>query len=161
MKAISPMGRVVLPIGLCLMAAGAMAQPFSHAVHSATIDDPSMGAPVGMIWVQATGFGKKEVIAQLDAEKAALEEVLFRGIAGTQFSMPLVPNESASRAEHADFYTRFLDQQGFRAFVSKTQAVQGLTKFKGGKKLETRLLVDMNGLRKHLEDNNVIRKFGM
>jgi len=36
-----------------------------------------------------------------------------------------------------------------------------LVKFKGGKKMDTRMLVDVNGLRKHLEDKGVIRKFGM
>lgn len=155
------MGRKVLLPCLVLLANAALAQPFAHAVHAATIDDPSLSAPVGMIWVQSTGFGKKEAEAQLDAEKAAMETVVFQGVPGTQFSMPLVADESGSRKEHVDFYAGFFEQQGFRAFVSKTQKVSGLTKIKGGKKLETRLLVDMNGLRKHLEDNHVIKKFGM
>ena len=161
MKLFSQPGRPVLSGCLALVATVSMAQPFSHSVHAATIDDPSLSAPVGTIWVQSTGFGKKEVPAQLDAEKAAMETVVFQGIAGTQFSMPLVADESGSRKDHAEFYTDFFDQQGFRAFVNKTQKVSGLVKFKGGKKLETRMLVDMNGLRRHLEDKGLIKKFGM
>ncbi len=152
----------VLLAGMLLLASVVtQAQAYSHSVHAATIDDPSLATPVGMVWVQSTGFGKKDVIAQLDAEKAAMETLVFQGIAGTQFSMPLVADEAASRRDHAEFYTSFFDQQGFRAFVNKTQAVQGLTKFKGGKKLETRVLVDVNGLRKHFEDKGLIKKFGM
>jgi hypothetical protein len=152
-----------LPLSAVLVMAPitSFAQPFSHSVHSATIDDPSLTAPVGMVWIQSTGFGKKETIAQLDAEKAAMETLIFQGVAGTQFAMPLVADESGSRKEHADVYTGFFEQQGFRAFVSKTQTVSGLTKFKGGKKMETRMLVDVNGLRKYLEDKGVIKKFGM
>lgn len=137
------------------------AQPFSHAVRAATIDDPSLTAPVGMIWVQSTGFGKKVMDAQLDAETAAMETVVFQGIAGTQFSMPLVTDEAESRKAHADFYDGFFAKQGFRAFVTKTQTTQPLTKFKGGKQMGTRILIDMNALRKHFEDKGVLRKFGM
>ncbi len=139
----------------------ALAQPFSHSVHAASIDDPSLTTPIGMVWIQSTGFGKKEVIAQLDAEKAAMETLVFQGVAGTQFAMPLVADESASRKDHADFYTGFFDQQGFRAYVNKTQTTEALTEFKGGKKMGTRVLVDVNGLRKHLEDKGIIKKFGM
>ncbi len=146
---------------LALAPLGAFAQPFAHAVHAATIDDASLSAPTGMVWIQSTGFGKKEVIAQLDAEKAAMETLVFQGIAGTQFSMPLVADESTSRRDHAEFYAGFFEQQGFRAFVSKTQKMSGLVKFKGGKKMDTRMLVDVNGLRKHLEDKGIIKKFGM
>lgn len=152
---------LVVGIGFAVAGTSLLAQPYSHEVRSATIDDPSLTAPVGMIWIQAVGFGKKEVDAQRDAEVAALEALLFQGIANTQFSMPMVEGEAASREQHAAFYKIFFDQQGFRQFVSKTQLVQGLTKFKGGRKLVTRILVDVNGLRRHLTSNGVIRKFGM
>ena len=153
----------MIPLFILLASApiAVFAQPFSHAVHAATIDDASLSAPTGMVWIQSTGFGKKEVIAQLDAEQAAMETLVFQGISGTQFAMPLVADQSASRRDHAEFYTTFFEQQGFRAFVNKTQQMSGLVKFKGGKKMDTRMLVDVNGLRKHLEDKGVIRKFGM
>ncbi len=157
-----PFLRSVLSVSV-LLAAGtvAFAQPFSHSVHRASMDDPSLTTPIGMVWIQSTGFGKKEVIAQLDAEKAAMETLVFQGIAGTQFAMPLVADESVSRKDHADFYTGFFDQQGFRAFVNKTETTESLTKFKGGRKMGTRILVDVNGLRKHFEDKGIIKKFGM
>ena len=152
---------VMACVAIASIGAALQAQPYSHEVRSATIDDPSLTAPVGMIWIRAVGFGKKEVEAQRDAEVAALEALLFQGIANTQFSMPMVEGGVASREQHAAFYKTFFEQQGFRQFVSKTQLVQGLTKFKGGRKLVTRVLVDVNGLRRHLESNGVIRKFGM
>ena len=139
----------------------AFAQPFSHSVHAASIDDPSLTTPIGMVWIQSTGFGKKEVVAQLDAEKAAMETLVFQGGGCKQCAMTVGADESASRKDHADFYAGFCDQQGFRAFVNKTQTTEALTKFKGGKKMGTRVLVDVNGLRKHLEDKGIIKKFGM
>lgn len=136
------------------------AQPFSHSVHAASIDEPSLATPVGTVWIQSTGYGKKEIIAQLDAEKAALEALIFQGIASTQFILPLVADEPASRKDHADFYKAFFDEQGFRVFVTKTELVSGLEKFKGGKKLTTRLLVDVHGLRRHFETNKIIGGLG-
>lgn len=163
MHALHHLLRSAMVAGIVVALSGSLlqAQPYSHEVRSATIDDPSLTAPVGMIWIQAVGFGKKEVEAQRDAEVAALEALLFQGIANTQFSMPMVEGGVASREQHAAFYKTFFEQQGYRQFVSKTQLVQGLTKFKGGRKLVTRVLVDVNGLRRHLESNGVIRKFGM
>lgn len=137
------------------------AQPFSHEVRAATIDAPGLDTPTGMVWIQAVGFGKKETIAQRDAEVAAMSALLFQGIASTQFSMPMVANEAASRAQHQAFYDGFFEKDGYRTFISKTQLVSGLAKFKGGRKLTTRVLVDVNGLRRHLESNGVIPKFGM
>jgi hypothetical protein len=139
-----------------------IAQPFSHEVHASQQDDARLKTAPSTLWVTATGFGPNEVKAQADAEKAIFETLLFQGIAGTQHATPMVPNGPASKSQHATFYTTFFDELGYRPFVTNTVALSGLLKLKkGGKKLDTRILIDINALRRHLEENGIVAKFGM
>ena len=62
MHALHHLLRSAMVAGIVIALSGSLlqAQPYSHEVRSATIDDPSLTAPVGMIWIQAVGFGKND-----------------------------------------------------------------------------------------------------
>lgn len=153
---------LLILLGAICHGIGAKGQPYSHEVHASQVDDANLKSDPGTVWITSVGFGANEIKAQRDAEKAAVGILIFQGLPGTQFTLPMVDNEAASRTEHAELYKALFDDEGYRTFVMKTASISGLTKMKkGGKKLETRILVDVNGLRRHLENNKVIRKFGL
>mgnify|MGYP001301455864 CR=1 FL=1 len=114
----------------------------------------------GTLWLNATGYGTDAGNARKDAEKAAFRKILFQGIPGSQWNMPMVPDESVSKRDHASFYTSFLDGGGYSEMILSSSPGP-LNKVEGNNKLETRLKVDMNALRRHLEKNDIIRKFGL
>lgn len=114
----------------------------------------------GLLGISSTGYGSTEAEAIRDAEKAVLEQLLFRGIAGSQWALPLVPDEAASKKDHPAFYKTFLDEAGYRPYI--LHSTHGtLSKGQGAGHLTTTMQVDMNALRRHLEKNQIIRPFGL
>lgn len=146
---------------LCLAVACGSSTPVVHhnEVRKADVSSEETVEP-GTLWVNASGYGKDEPAAIHDAEKAAFSHLLFQGIPGTQWNLPMVPNESVSKRDNAAFYTGFFDGKGYRDFVMSSTPGP-LNKVGGADRLDTRIKVNVQALRMHLEKNNIIRKFGL
>lgn len=114
----------------------------------------------GTVWVKASGYGKDEATALHDAHSAAVRHLLFQGIPGTPWNLPMVPDESISKRDHATFYSQFLDQKGYRDFVMSSSSTP-LEKYEHTKRLDSTVKLNVQAIRTHLEKNNIIRKFGL
>ncbi len=114
----------------------------------------------GTLWIQGSGYGKKPEVARLDAEKAIFRHLLFQGIPGTTYNLPMVPDESISKRDHAAFYTGFFEKGGYREFIM-TSSTGALNKVVGNKRMDVQMKVNVNALRTHLEKNDIMRKFGL
>ncbi|MCC6541692.1 MAG: hypothetical protein IT225_05690 [Flavobacteriales bacterium] len=126
---------------------------FSHQV---SLAEPEQ-AP-GLLWINGNGEGNSRDKAVHDAQRAIFEQLLFRGIAGSSWSRPMVPDEANSKLEHPDLYKALLDDLGYRPFILAAQ--HGTLDKKTGT-LTTKLHIDTNALRKHLEQHGIIRPFGL
>ncbi|MDZ4846445.1 MAG: hypothetical protein SH857_12955 [Chitinophagales bacterium] len=128
----------------------------------------------GVLKVRATGYGNQENEAITAAEKAALEALMFRGIPGSQQNMPLVSIDEKSKSDNQKYFNEFFDGLRYKSFIVSSQAVSPLTKVSGGKvkengekqplgknKITVDIGINLASLRKNLEQNNVIRKFGL
>lgn len=114
----------------------------------------------GSITVKSIGYGKNHEAAVIDAQKNAINVILFKGIPGTDLNVPLVANESEAKAKYAPYFNRLLEQGNYRSFIMASNESSNLISVKGGKKISVDIKINFNSLRKDLEQNQVTRKFG-
>lgn len=113
------------------------------------------------ITLSSVGFGKRVVQAEANAERNAFEKLLFRGIPGSQFGNPMVGPPSV-RDRHPDYFRRFFDEQGYRAFVTQTVRLTPGSRDRRTKRVRLAVEVTINyhSLRKDLEEHGIKHKFG-
>ena len=114
----------------------------------------------GTIAVKSTGYGKNKKEAVEDAQRNAFRVLLFKGIPGTELNIPLVPNETEARFKHPEYFKILLDRGGYKSFTMSSDETSALIKAYGTKKINVDIKINYNSLRKDLEQNQVIRKFG-
>ena len=115
----------------------------------------------GTITLRSIGYGKTEKDAFVHAEKQAFEIILFRGIPRSQVENPLIENEGEARSKHAAYLDNFFTEQMYKTFImsSYTTTAFGKDKLHGGR-IALDIKINLFSLRKELEKNNLIRKFG-
>lgn len=114
----------------------------------------------GTIAVKSTGYGKNQSEAVADAQKNAFKILLFKGLPGTELNVPLIENENDAKSKHGDYLRKLFDQENYKTFMMSSTESSNLIKMKGTKKITVDLKINYNSLRKDLEQNQVIRKFG-
>jgi hypothetical protein len=115
----------------------------------------------GTIGIKSIGYGKNKKQAVEDAQKKAFLILLFKGIPGTELNIPLVQNEYETRAKHSSYFTTLLDEGNYRTYIMSSAESSALSKAYGTKKIAVDIKINYNSLRKDLEQNQVIRKFGL
>lgn len=158
------MKRYFLFLGVCLlMACHGYAQNRNAEMYQGYVkyDEPS--AP-GTVTVLCSGFArKKSAESAKDAFDAAFYALLFRGIPGSQYELPMIPNEMEKKD---DPVIKALLDKDYMSFVIKS-SLQGeekkVRKEDGVKGIMTthKITINCDALRRYLEQNNVIRKFGI
>lgn len=115
-----------------------------------------------VITMRATGYGRKAAKASDDAELSAIKTVLFAGAYGAQYRIPLIKEEQAAvEAEHNDFFEK-LYGGGYKNYIESSVVAVPFGKNAVKKKcivLDVRIRVTQ--LRSYLENNGIIRKFGL
>ncbi len=116
----------------------------------------------GQVTVRSIGWGKKEAHAQIDAEKRAIETILFVGLPEAQRHGALVENESQALSSHEALFNRLLNEQEYRKFVMNSTQKGTHFKAKGQKvrSMPVDVTINTKALQKYLEQNDVIRGFG-
>ena len=114
----------------------------------------------GTIAVKSTGYGKNQNEAVLDAQKNAFKILIFKGIPGTELNVPLIENENDAKSKNAAYFKKFFDEGNYKTFMMSSTESSNLIKLKGTKKITVDVKINYNSLRKDLEQNQLIRKFG-
>lgn len=114
----------------------------------------------GTIAVKSTGYGNNQTDAVSDAQKNAFKVILFKGLPGTELNVPLIENEVEAKSKKAEYFKKFFDEGNYKTFMMSSTESSNLIKVKGGKKISVDVKINYNSLRKDLEQNQVIRKFG-
>lgn len=114
----------------------------------------------GTIAVKSSGYGKKKENAIGDAQRNAFNVILFKGIPGTDLNVPLVENESEAKSKHGDYFKKLLDQGDYNKYMMSSAFNSEPAKVKGGVWVSLDIKINYNSLRKDLEQNQIIRKFG-
>jgi hypothetical protein len=114
----------------------------------------------GSIAVKSVGFGNNQETAEVNAEQNAFYVVLFRGIPGTEQNIPLVENEQESKSKHVKYFENFFEKGYYKTFMMSSIISSKLSKSNSGKTITLNVKININSLRKDLEQNQIIRKFG-
>jgi len=97
--------------------------------------------------------------AQMFAERNALENLLFKGIAGC-YEVPIVSDEQASMRDHSAFYNWLINGREYERYITERTANQ--TSSSGGLvTINMTITFDVQALRKEMEKQGVIKKFGI
>ena len=113
----------------------------------------------GEVTLKATTQNNDKGVEQ--AQKLAIQTILFRGIANSNsLNVPLVPNENQSLAEHKEYFSNFFDKGFYKTFFLLSQESNISKNVRGHKQLDVVMKININALRRDLEQNGVIRKFG-
>jgi len=105
---------------------------------------------------RAENAGKASYFAEINA----FENLLFKGIPNSNQEKPLVSNESKSVSKHQAFYQDLLDKRGYERYVMSSLLNQ---KYESGgvHTVVQEIQIDLHSLRKVLEQNNIIKSFGL
>lgn len=116
----------------------------------------------GTITVRAIGIGLNSEDAIYDAQKNTINIILFRGLPESEQKVALIgTNEAEEKIKHKDYFNKFYSEMRYKTFIMSSITTSDLIKHKGGKKsIATDIKINLVALRKDLEHNNIIRKFG-
>lgn len=139
-----------------------------ESCHTAKVPYTAMVTPVadeklssGLIHLRSAGRGTKDEEAIADAEKNAFNAILFVGVPGSSQERPMIADESGAQSSNQAFFQNLFDQKGYRKFITSISNT-GFTKDTDGKKMTTvDVQINVSALRADLENNHVIKKFGI
>lgn len=114
----------------------------------------------GTIVVKSTGYGKNQTEAVEDAQKNVFKVLLFKGLPGTELNIPLIENENDAKSKNSEYFKKFFEQGNYKTFMMSSIESSNLIKMKGTKKITVDVKMNYSSLRKDLEQNQLIRKFG-
>lgn len=147
----------LISIGLvALLAAGCGSQKF-YTYHLQNLPDTEPGT----IYLETTGLGKSEDDAWNNAAKQAFSAVLFKGIPGSVQPAPMVDDETRAMAEHKQTVECFSNFNCYSRFISASEKVDVPQQLKDGISVDLKIKINLRTLRAYLEENQVIRHFGL
>lgn len=129
----------------------------------------------GVIYVRSNGYGTNRFTLQDNAERTAIEILLYRGIPGSQQNLPLVSEEYQAKFRGKPGYIKNLldaEAKKYRQFITRSEPVTKMKSirvrgegfidgsFKPTKIQEFEIGINLPSLRRDMEANNVIRGFG-
>jgi hypothetical protein len=117
----------------------------------------------GVVSITAVGYGSTEKEAEYDGFITGFETILFKGLpAFGSLSSAMIKDEAKARSEHQAFFKQFFESRGYLQFVVEqgVMAKLGKSDQPGKIRVQKNFSINYDALRKKLEQEGVIRKFG-
>jgi hypothetical protein len=132
-------------------------QPTAHQIRFVSEES------AGMVKVHSAGLGSNLSEMEQDAQRKAFETLLYVGLptASTEtYRVPLVPNKADMQGNPA--VKKFFNNREYAQFVSRVDRLEYLKQrvSEGGRVLNYNIVINYTALRRYLEQNDIIRKFG-
>jgi len=111
--------------------------------------------------LRCTGYGKTKDEAKDKAVSAAFYSIFFRGISGSTFNLPMIPDETTNK-DHAAV-KKILNGENasfINGFTNEAYSFGNGKNGKDGYNATIDLIVNCDALRRYLEEKKVLRKFG-
>lgn len=109
---------------------------------------------------ETVGRGKNIDQARENAFENAFYQVLYRGIPNSYANKPLVNEKNIVNNSQKDFLKSFFDLKYYKSFIISYRELDDVKKIKKGKELIISIDINYLALKKDLEINGIIRKFG-
>ena len=113
----------------------------------------------GVITVNTIGFGNNKSESIYQAEKNAFEVLFFRGLPESPLNKPLIDNEQVKN-EKSSFFKSFYSENRYKSFITYSNLMSEYTK-KQQSISNIEMSINVSALRKELESNGIIKKFGL
>jgi hypothetical protein len=94
------------------------------------------------------------------AQINAFRTLFYRGIPGSQQNTPLIGIDEKDNTANHKFLKEFFSTGRYKTFIVSTSYVSDVTVQRKQKKVTVDIGINLPSLRKELEHNSVIRKFG-
>ena len=114
----------------------------------------------GIISLKSVGYGNGRNSATEDAQKKAFFALLYRGIPNSEYSYPLIENEVTFKNNFPNFNETFFKSAIYKSFIISNIESSNLINTSKGNKLYLDITINYEALRRYLEQNSIIRKFG-
>ena len=114
----------------------------------------------GIISLKSVGYGNGRNSATEDAQKKAFFALLYRGIPNSEYSYPLIENEVTFKNNFPNFNETFFKSTVYKSFIISNIESSNLINTSKGNKLYLDITINYEALRRYLEQNSIIRKFG-
>lgn len=115
----------------------------------------------GNVTVEAIGYGDQIQVAEANATLNAFQTIMFQGLpAFSGLSTPMIPDRSKV---DQSILERFFDRNEYSEFLTSQEEIRILGEYKNPKmyKVSKVVTINYNALRRGLEKNGVVRKFGL
>ena len=148
-------------IAACFISAAVSAQDMEGQYNGEVV---FKGTPnVGTITITTTGLARNKELSIKNGIRNGFYALLFRGIPGSQYELPMIPNEAEGKNNPV---VKSLLDGGYNSFLIDTKTVDHDVKKKRadgmkGMMTENTITINCDALRRYLEQNKVIRKFGI
>ena len=111
--------------------------------------------------MRVIGYGKNVKTASVDAENNAIKTLLFAGAQDTSYRLPFISdNKETIETNNKTFFDN-LYKNDYKNFIESSVIVTAFGKDAQKRKCITMdICVRAEHLRKYLENNGIIRKFG-
>ena len=114
----------------------------------------------GIVALKSVGYGNGRNSATEDAQKKAFFALLYRGIPNSEYSYPLIENEVTFKNNFPNFNETFFKSAIYKSFIISNTESSNLIITSKGNKLFLDVTINYEALRRYLEQNSIIRKFG-
>lgn len=140
----------------CLIGTVCSQESYQYNVNYLSSDGTSIS-------VRSVGYAKKKAQAAEAAEQMAVMSLLFRGVPGSQQSRPLAgTDEAAIIKAHKSYFDSFLEGKRYKSFITSSIPVSEFGKDASGRKsISMDVTINLKALRADLEQQGIIRKFGI
>ncbi|PWL38105.1 hypothetical protein DKG77_07375 [Flagellimonas aquimarina] len=110
--------------------------------------------------VSSFDIGENQEEAIFNAKRLAFQNLFFRGISNSPFNKPLIGiNEHVEYKKHKDYLNSFYNSRMGTFITNYTQSVSKVKRGKRSARID--MTINMLALRKDLEENGIIKKFGL
>lgn len=94
------------------------------------------------------------------AIRNAFENLLFKGIPDSSQNLPLISNENKAMKQSESYLNDLLKQKSYQKFIVESY-IDSSNKMKNATLTAAVVKIDVDKLRRNLEENKVIEKFGI
>jgi len=148
---------IILILGISLFFSCKSKYPLTAEVSYLRTDAP------GVVVVESFGYGNTKEEAEEDCFHTAFQTIFFKGLPKYGgLRLPMIEDQKAIEKEHPHFLRSFYDKREYMQFVTmqgKPVQVNKRNKVEGIK-MKKSMAINYVALKKYLEREEIIRKFG-
>ena len=113
-----------------------------------------------IVTVSSVGRAGSKNTAIHYAERNAFENILFKGVPNTNQESPLIPDENTALRNNEKLISSLLTKEGYLRYIMDSYTITS-NNSGGVHVVDQSVKIDIKALRKYLESQGILKKFGL